>query len=524
MHHDDRKLSFLKYSYPFMHMKVYDAISLYSDGTTKLKKIIKQIASTGRFEDELVPSMRYFQEVASIIKTLFENDQSDIPNQMLKGRLAPYKENFECVLLQSIASDRWKRFSDTGIIELTLGIPKFGKIVTVSLNKNTENISQLENLEIFSSLILSNVSLYPFFNRVKAHAYRDVIKVDLSRRYALATLSYIQYDSSSVKKIGQSCSLEHFVPLTTNEGMRLGFFFAIVGSFSQFIEKKTEFGINSYEFNYIFKDPFGEIEVQANFEIFKASLSDELIGSKWAKITDPSKLVDMKNFKFFLIGCWLLGDRTPWLYKIIPLGEQNELLKYSYIGYVNYNLRVPLSTLKNIINSEDILKTVLSYKSIFLLKDNVFFKPAEVSRDLFEKYLEYGYNNLLNDRKLLDYKSRDNLRVYLMPYLLVNNLFDNIYLGKSERGEIDLSEVTKISPLPPQTSYSKKLLSITKNKDENWIISCPICKLNIRARRFTSHFNEKHTFDEFDYCCPKCGRIIDVDLISDHLEMKHKVI
>jgi hypothetical protein len=504
-------------------MKVYDAVSLYDNGPAKLKKIIKQIALTGRFEDELVPSMRYFQEVASIIKALFENDQSDIPNQMLRGNLAPYKENFKCVLLQSIASDRWKRFSDTGIIELTLGIPKFGKVVTISLNKNTENISQLENLEIFSPLILSNVSLYPFFNRIRAHAYRDVIKVDLARKYALATLSYMQYDSSSVKKIGQSCSLEHFVPLTTNEGMRLGFFFAVVGSFSQFIEKKMEFGINSYEFNYFFKDPFGEIEVQANYDIFKTSLSDELVDSKWARITDPSKLADMKNFKFFLIGCWLLGDSIPWLYKIIPLGEQNELLKYSYIGYINYNLRVPLSTLKNVITSEDLLKAVLSHKSIFLHKDNVFFKPAEVSTDLFEKYLEYGYNPLLNDQKLLDYKSRDNLRVYLTPYLLVNSLFDDIYFGKSERGEIDLSEVTTIPPPLPQPPYSRKLLTIIKNKDENWIISCPKCKLNIRARRFTSHFNEKHTFDEFDFGCPKCGRIIDIDLLSDHLEIKHKI-
>lgn len=331
---------FLLTVFPHMHMKLYDAIC----GNEELRQTIPEIIDDliedpGTATEKLRTQAKQrsnpvFAHALRILATLCQRQHTVILEQIRDGvSREVINEPIRAVVLQLIESDRWIRKYGESTFDLVLALPDFSRVISISTTEVEMPIDPI--IPRLSEVILENVHLYSFFNRAHAIRGRRISYTERNSGLSFGPGSFKPFmrTCKDIERIGNGASLNFFTPFFTNEGIRLGFFFALVCRIASvgWVSSPTGFGVTTDRTSLTLCDFSGSLKAFMNTEVFNESMVNP-IQRKGASFRDPADL-DGYDGDFLIIGVWILGKRYP---EIAFLGLLDSNLSPSVWGLLSF--------------------------------------------------------------------------------------------------------------------------------------------------------------------------------------------
>lgn len=229
---DDSALNrFLSHTYPYLHMKLYDAICGNENFRQNFPDIINELITdqkscsqrlrqdAGKNNSEVAHAMR-------ILANLAEKGNIIILNQMKNAATSLIiDKNIEALIVQVIPSDRWSKEFGGATYDLLLAIPELAKIIAVSTRDMDVSLEPM--IPRLSKVRLQNVHLYGFFNRAHAVKGRRIYTAEEKTVFPIIPDDFKSFmrTCEDARTIGKGMALNYFTPFETLDGLNLGFFF-----------------------------------------------------------------------------------------------------------------------------------------------------------------------------------------------------------------------------------------------------------------------------------------------------------
>jgi len=539
--------NYLRNTYPRRHIKLYDAISFSSNGVTIIERAINDLH---KGKEPIVPvnaSRRHLPQALGILRWLKQNKLDILLNQIDSRAGTKFKGSFNGFLIQNYSSQRWKSYGTEEVVDIVIGIPEIGRVVTVSMSVN-EKVEEILKKNTFTQIIVNNVEVYPFFNKMKALSYRRINYPVKTRVQVLSTSHFLLYTCADVQWLGNNLRLDNFTPINTREGLKLGFFFQCVVKPVNIEFLESDYGFYGDEYKLCFKDFTGNIVLECNTNLFNKIMSDTLIPNDWKKIDTIDDLMEKKDYNFLIIGCHFFCHDIPYLFYILPLGKDLECETYPYLGYLNFRKIIDREVLRSIVNDDILYKLLLKNNSVYEKEGILYYIPPGVSTDLFIKYLDYGVDEFYKrqNSKLSDIE-KSEFNKTLFKYLYSNPDYNDYYHGFKnawDETKFTLKDLKRVILEKPDefaehvaeesTSYkpSKKLrvtyiltfpLSPIKDNKGRITLKCPMCKKNIPVNLFSNHIVSIHKDNTNMFKCNYCGEKLTGKKVTNHFKEKHGI-
>lgn len=408
---DDSALSrFLLHSYPYMHMKLYDAICgnerFRQDFPDIVSDLIKnQSSASGRLKLEAGRNDSHVAHALRILANLAEKGNITILNQMKNAATSLIiDESIEALVVQIIPSDRWfKEFGGT-TYDLLLAIPDLSKIIAISTRDMEIPLEQM--IPRLSKVRLQNVHLYGFFNRAHAVKGRRIYTSPEEKNiFPIIPDDFKSFmrTCEDVKTIGEGMSLNYFTPFETLDGLNLGFFFSLVGRVTntKWISSPDGFGTILDQVGVTLTDKTGSLDARISTEVFRESL-DNPAQPKKIKITDP---LDLSTYDetVFVIGAWILGKSYPEIAFFSLVNDALDPETRQIMSFLNSHRKVPQSMIQNLVGENQIEIARKKTDCVFRTNKWSYYKEAAWPIEIFSAMEQNGFNYRMELSEALKY-------------------------------------------------------------------------------------------------------------------------
>lgn len=360
---EDSSLSrFLLTIYPYMHMKLYDATCGNEQFRERMPDIIddlieNQEEARRRLKSEAGKSDSMVAHALRILASLSEKGNTAILEQMRDANTRVIMdEPQEAILLQMRASDRWSKDFGESTYDLVLAMPEWSKVIAISTTEaeipTDPLIPRLEKVK------LENVHLYSFFNRAHAVRGRRVGSVEKNKDDLISPnlLKPFTRTCTDVEAIGNGMSLRYFTPFFTEEGLRLGFFFALAcrAASAELVRSPTGFGMTPDQITLTLVDSKGCLKARMNTEIFRESMENPKQRAD-VKLKDP---MDICNFKgnVLIVGVWMLGRDYPEIAFVGLLEDDFERATWEVLSFMNSHRKLSTNYISRILDENHVDK------------------------------------------------------------------------------------------------------------------------------------------------------------------------
>lgn len=380
-----------------MHMKIYDAICGNEGFRQKFPDIIENLLNSQngtqqkhKFETELEDSQA--AHALRILATLADKGNYSVLKQMKTGATNLIIKNIEAFVIQIIASDRWSKKYGGSTFDLVLALPELSKIIAVSARDVEIPMDPI--IPRLSKVQLQNVHLYCFFNRAHAVRGRRISSImDENSNYKVNPVHFRSFmrTCEDIETIGRGMALSYFTPFVTLGGLRLGFFFALIGEVtdSGWVRSPTGFGFSMDQVRLTLTDKTGNLEIRMNNEIFVESLNNPM-QPKTITIKNPLDL-SKSNEKVFVVGVWVLGKAYPEIAFLTLLENNLTLETWCITSFLNTHRKIPRNLIDKI--GGERLVEIASKDTGFIFNTNIwtYYKERVWPKELFCAIVDNGF-------------------------------------------------------------------------------------------------------------------------------------
>jgi hypothetical protein len=378
-------------------MKLYDAVCGSEEFWQRIPDIIEDLienseAARQRLRSEAGRGDSLVAHALRILVALSEKGNIAILTQMRDAAARVIMdEPVEALVLQVMASDRWSREFGESTYDLVLALPEWSKVIAISTTE--AEIPTDPMVPRLAKVRLENVHLYSFFNRAHAVRGRRVSSVEKHGNDSvnLNQLKPFMRTCADIETIGNGLALRFFTPFFTTEGLRLGFFFALICRITsgEWIRSPTGFGVTPEQVGLTLCDYSGCLKARMNTEIFRESMDNPMQRSD-IKLKDPMDLCNF-NGSILLLGVWILGRDYPEIAFFGLLGDDFEPATWEILSYMNSHRKLPLGETQGILHESRINSACKETGCVLKTKEWVYYKEESWPTEIFLAMEENGF-------------------------------------------------------------------------------------------------------------------------------------
>jgi hypothetical protein len=344
-------------------MILYDAICNAEEARDLLPSVAKQVSESPESVDRIVKdSLSEANKVISrraihLTKFLAERGCVEILQQLASPGISNrVKSDCEGIILQLFNSGRWEKKYRKQVYDIVVAVPQLAKTIALSTTEIRTEIP-VEDFQFCDRLKMCNFHFYPFFNRAHAVRAREATLVELAegRTMELGKLKFLLRTTQHAKRIGASNRLCMFTPLETAEGLRLGFYFALICKVRRVssVPGASGFGFDLSLSNLILEDEYGTLAAMMSFDAFRRSVEDPIQREYTSELKDPRDLERYSGL-VLVVGAWFFNDQHPYVAFLGFLGNDPALNRYSILAYLNSVRKMERSEFETRIGSQDL--------------------------------------------------------------------------------------------------------------------------------------------------------------------------
>ena len=451
---DDSALNrFLSHTYPYLHMKLYDAICGNENFRQNFPDIINELITdqkscsqrlrqdAGKNNSEVAHAMR-------ILANLAEKGNIIILNQMKNAATSLIiDKNIEALIVQVIPSDRWSKEFGGATYDLLLAIPELAKIIAVSTRDMDVSLEPM--IPRLSKVRLQNVHLYGFFNRAHAVKGRRIYTAEEKTVFPIIPDDFKSFmrTCEDARTIGKGMALNYFTPFETLDGLNLGFFFTLVGKVtnSKWISSPDGIGSRLDQVGLTLTDKTGSLDVRISLDVFGESL-DNPAQPKKINISDPLDLGG-SNETVFVIGAWILGKAFPEIV-FFSLIDDADLETWQVISFLNSHRKIPQNTIQKLLGESHIETARRKTTCISKTDRWSYYKEETWPSGIFSAMEQNGFNYRMGLSEALKYTSYSEYKVWsknISHFFTVNPHLITLY-----RSETPLDLFKKMHSIPSE--------------------------------------------------------------------------
>jgi hypothetical protein len=378
-------------------MKIYDAICRNEKFRERMPAIIDDLIenpeeSRRRLKSEAGKGDSLVAHALRILVALSEKGNTAILAQMRDANTRVIMDDpVEAIVLQMMASDRWSKEFGESTYDLVLALPQWSNVIAISTTE--AEIPTDPIIPRLDKVRLENVHLYSFFNR--AHAVRGR-RVSSVKKHNNDPINLNQFKPfmrtcKDIETIGNGLALRYFTPFFTEEGLRLGFFFALIcrATSVDCIPSTTGFGVTPDQVALTLSDYSGCLKARLNTEIFRESLNNPKQRTD-TKLKDPMDLNDFKG-SILIVGVWMLGRDYPEIAFLGLLGDDFEPATWEALSYMNSHRKLSLGYIQGILDENQVDKACRNTGCVIKTKDWVYYKEESWPTEIFLAMEENGF-------------------------------------------------------------------------------------------------------------------------------------
>ncbi len=408
---DDSALRmFLLHSYPYMHMKIYDAIC----GNEKFRLEFPEIINELIMDPKSAPSRirqdvgKYNSEVAHalrILTNLAEKGNVTILDQMRNAASCLIiDKGVDALVIQIIPTDRWSKEFGGASYDLLLAIPELSKIIAISTRELDVPIEPM--IPRLTKIRLQNIHLYGFFNRARCVKGRRIYTSSKEKLcYPSIPKDFMPYmrTCDDARDIGRGMALNYFTPFETLDGLNLGFFFTFVGKVTntKWVSSPDGRGSILDQVWLTLTDKTASLDARISTEVFTESLASPAQPKK-ISIADPLELAKT-NEQVFIIGAWILGKQFPEIAFLSLIDDTLEAQTWQVISFLNSHRKVPRNYIEREIGKSQLEVAKNETNCVFMTKDWIYYKEEPWPHGIFSAIEKNNFNYKLDLAEALKY-------------------------------------------------------------------------------------------------------------------------
>ena len=394
----DSSLSrFLLMIYPYMHMKIYDATCRNEKFRERMPDIIDDLIenpeeSRQRLKSDAGKGDSLVAHALRILVALSEKGNTTILAQMRDANARVIMdEPVEAIVLQMMASDRWSKEFGESTYDLILALPQWSNVIAISTTE--AEIPTDPIIPRLDKVTLENVHLYSFFNRAHAVRGRRVSSFEKQNNNSINLNQFKPFmrTCKDIETIGNGLALRYFTPFFTGEGLRLGFFFALIcrATSVDSIRSATGFGVTPDQVALTLSDYSGCLKARLNTEVFRESLNNPKQRTD-VKLKDPMDLSDFKG-SILIVGVWMLGRDYPEIAFLGLLEDDFEPAAWEALSYMNSHRKLSLGHLQGILDENHVDNACRNTGCIIKTDEWVYYKEESWPIEIFLAMEENGF-------------------------------------------------------------------------------------------------------------------------------------
>ena len=408
---DDSALSkFLLHAYPYMHMKIYDAICGNEKFRLDFPEIVDNLIRDQKLAIERLrqDAGKYNSEVAHalrILANLTEKGNITILDQLRNAATSLIiNESIDALVVQVIPSDRWSKEFGGASYDLLLAIPELSKIIAISTRDMDVPLEPM--IPRLTKVRLQNVHLYGFFNRAHAVKGRRIYTPSKEKIcYPLIPNDFMPFmrTCEDAQTIGKAMALNYFTPFETLDGLNLGFFFTLVGKVTntKWVSSPDGIGSTLDQVWLTLTDKTGSLDARISTEVFTESLESPAQPRK-IDIIDPLDLATT-NETVFVIGAWILGKPFPEIAFLSLIDDALGMETWRVISFLNSHRKVPQNFIEKEIGESQAEVARSKTNCVFRTGEWSYYKEEAWPSGIFSAMEQNGFNYRLDLSEALKY-------------------------------------------------------------------------------------------------------------------------
>jgi hypothetical protein len=410
MPNDSALSRFLLHSYPYMHIKIYNAIC----GNEKFRRAFPKIIEDLNSDPKSAPrelrneANKYSSEAAHalrILANLADKGNVNILSQLRNAATCLIiDESIDAIVIQVIHTDRWSKEYGVASYDLLLAIPELSK--TIAISTRDMDVPMEPIIPRLTKIRLQNVHLYSFFNRAHCVKGRRIYSPTKERIcIPLIPKDFMPYmrTCEDTQTIGSGMALNYFTPFETLDGLRLGFFFALVCKVTDtnWVSSPDGRGSTLDHVWLTLTDKTGDIDVRISTEVFTESLESPLQPRK-INIVDPLDLATI-NEEVFVIGAWILGKQFPEIVFLSLIDNEIDAQAWQITSFLNSHRKAPKKYIVNKFGKNLFEDTLSKTNCVFSTNDWSYYKEHAWPESIFSAMVQNGFNYRLGFSEALKY-------------------------------------------------------------------------------------------------------------------------
>jgi len=450
---------FLFAIYPYMHMKLYDAVCRREELRDNISDLISDLidnqeAAQRKLKAEADRTDSVSAQALRILVSLSEKGNKHILTQIRDGMRACTRKIIDkpvnAIVFQVVESGRWiTRYGANSTYDLVVVLPRWAKVISISTSE--VDIPMDPMIPRFAEVRLENLHLYSFFNR--AHAVRGRRISEAQRDQSVSEipgrLKPFMRTCKDIQTIGNGLQLAFFTPISTIEGLRLGFFFTLMCRVTsvELIRSSTGFGVTLGQSSLTLSDSTGTLRARMNTEIFLESMANPMTTERY-ELKNPEDMLNIGG-KFFVVGVWLLGRNYP---EIAFLGlpkDESALSTWGVWAFMNSHRKAQLTQVSRLFNNESINNACRRSACILRSGAWLYYKEELWPEEIFLAFEKNGFPWALAFTEAMrfgaNYAAFSEGKKQILQFLRLNPHILNLY--RSKRPLATFEEMHKLSEI-----------------------------------------------------------------------------
>jgi len=359
-----------------------------------------------------------------------------IQDGMRMGARIVVDEPVEATVFQVVESGRWvTKYGARSTYDLVVVLPEWSKVVSISTSEI--EIPTDPMIPRFAKVKLENVHLYSFFNRAHAVRGRRISEVQGTQNNTFDLHSFKPFirTCKDIENIGQGIALPFFTPLSTLEGLRLGFFFALMCRVTsvEFIRSPTGFGVTLGQSGLTLSDSTGALKARLNTDVFNESVANPMVGNK-ATLKDPKDLLGVDG-NVFVVGVWFLGRSYPEIAHLSLPKDSFTLDTWGVLSFMNSHRKAKISQVSQLFGIESVNEASKKTRCIQTSGDWLYYKNESWPKEIFLAIEKNGFSWNLAFSDALEFGADyADFRVWskqILPFFRMNPHLLDLYRSKT---------------------------------------------------------------------------------------------
>lgn len=488
-----------------MHMKLYNALCENEKLRECLPEIINNLLENPEESQKHLKKQSkerrdsLTSHALRILANLSEKGNTAILTQLRDGasRL-DIKDSVEGFILQVMVSDRWLKHDQKNAYDLIIAIPDLSKIIAISTTEAEIPMNPI--IPRLSKVNLEHAHLYTFFNRAHAVKGRKVTSTDISAENMIGAkqLKPFMRTCDDIQAIGNGRHLSFFTPFFTCDGLKLGFFFVLIGKVNSVepVRSPTGYGVSMDQVDLVLNDFSGCLKARLSNEVFLESLENPL-QRKNLNIQDPDELKNVSE-PLLIVGVWILGLDYP---EILFIGTPEDSLGvdvWGLLSFMNTQRKTAYDKLVSMFTEKVVEKTLNVAGNLVRIKDIVYYKETGWPTELFLSMEDTGFPYRLSFPDALKFGA--SFWIYrfwsnrILRFLRVNphimaryrsKLSDEDYPTANKTLNREIQTAQFMPTVIHKTKVCVPVVKVNAHRTEKGI-KCPICGLDAVIREVSS--------------------------------------